>query len=259
MRTLLPQRPQENPMNVDEKTFHVSRTKNLTTIILCSFLFVLIVALCNIVGKTLFGAIMASGLRARATIELTGAMLSEIIVLALLVSYLKRRGTGLRQLGLWVPAPARGWIAATIVAGLFIWFNLALPLRNQQNLTEVSLFHIYNSLTAGVIAGFVEEIIFRGFFMTELAEAGFGKTMQVTISAILYGLVHSAWGFTSGMFTIQMVGGAVIGTGIFGAFCSIVYLISQRSLMPVIVGHSVIDFVIEPWLFMVAITMTQTQ
>jgi hypothetical protein len=209
------------------------------------------------IGKMLFGTIMASGLRTRATIELTGAMLSEIVLLVLLVLYLKRRGMGLRQIGLWTSSPARGWIAEAIVAGLFIWFNLALPLRNEQNLGEVSLFHIYNSLTAGVIAGFVEEIFFRGFFMTELAGAGFGNTAQVTISAILYGLVHSAWGFTSGMFTLQMMGGAVIGTAVFGAFCSIVYLASRRSLMPVIVGHAAIDFVIEPWLFMVAITMTQ--
>ena len=101
------------------------------------------------------------------------------------------------------------------------------------------------------------QILFRGFFMTELALAGFGKTAQVTISAILYGLVHSAWGFTSGMFTMQMMGGAIVGTAVFGVFCSTVYLVSRRSLMPVIVGHAAIDFVIEPWLFMVAITMAQ--
>jgi membrane protease YdiL (CAAX protease family) len=184
-------------------------------------------------------------------------MLSEIVVLVLLVFYLKRRGIGLRQIGLWASSPARGWISAAMVAGLFIWFNLALPLRNEQNIGEVSLFHIYNSLTAGVIAGFVEEILFRGFFMTELGWAGFGKAAQVTISAILYGLVHSAWGFTSGMFTMQMMAGAIIGTAVFGVFCSIVYLVSRRSLMPVIIGHAAIDFVIEPWLFMVAITMTQ--
>lgn len=93
--------------------------------------------------------------------------------------------------------------------------------------------------------------------MTELAWAGFGKTAQVIISAILYGLVHSAWGFTSGMFTMQMMGGAIIGTAVFGVFCSTVYLVSRRSLMPVIVGHAAIDFVIEPWLFMVAIKMAQ--
>ncbi len=237
---------------------HTSRLNTLIMIVTCSILFVLIVVAFNMIAKTLFGTIMASGLRTRATIELTGAMLSEIAVFVLLVFYLKRSSIGLRQIGLWVSSPAPGWIAATIVAGLFIWFNLALPLRNEHNLGEISFFHIYNSLTAGVIAGFVEEIFFRGFFMTELAWAGFGTAAQVAISAILYGLVHSAWGFTSGMFTMQMIGGAVVGTAIFGVFCSIVYLVGRRSLMPIIFGHAAIDFVIEPWLFMVAISMTQT-
>jgi membrane protease YdiL (CAAX protease family) len=237
----------------------IPRMKSLISIVTGSLLFVLVVIVFNMIVKTLFGTIMASGMRARATIELTGAMLSEIVVLVLLLFYLKRRGIGLRQIGLWASSPARGWIATAIVAGLFIWFNLALPLRNEQNLGEVSLFHIYNSLTAGLIAGFVEEILFRGFFMTELAWAGFGKTAQVIISAILYGLVHSAWGFTSGMFTMQMMGGAIIGTAVFGVFCSTVYLVSRRSLMPVIVGHAAIDFVIEPWLFIVALKMAQVQ
>ena len=244
-------------MTSDETVPRISKMNSLITIVTGSLLFVLVIVIFNMITKMLFGTIMASGMRARVTIELTGAMLSEIVVLVLLVFYLKRRGIGLRKIGLWASSPARGWIAAAIVAGLFIWFNLALPLNNEQHLGEVSLFHIYNSITAGVIAGFVEEIFFRGFFMTELADAGFGKTVQVNISAILYGLVHSAWGFNSGMFTMQMMGGAIIGTAVFGVFCSIVYLISRRSLMPVIIGHAAIDFVIEPWLFMVAITMTR--
>jgi membrane protease YdiL (CAAX protease family) len=202
---------------------------------------------------------MASSLRARTTIELTGAMVGESIVLILLVLYLRRRGVQLRQIGLWAPSPPRGWIAAAAVAGLFIWFNLAFPLQDQRNLAELSMFRIYNSLIAGVTAGCMEEIFFRGFFMTELAWSGLGAAAQVTISAILYGLVHSAWGISSGIFTLQLVGGAVVGTAMFGAFCSIVYLVSRRSLMPVIAGHAIIDFVIEPWLFMVAITMAQAR
>jgi len=101
---------------------------------------------------------MTSGLRARVTVELTGAMVSEIVVLILLILYLRRRGMRRREIGLWSPSPARGWIAAAGVAALFIWFNLALPLQNQENLAEVSLFHIYNSLIAGVTAGFVEVV-----------------------------------------------------------------------------------------------------
>jgi membrane protease YdiL (CAAX protease family) len=234
-----------------------SRLKSLVTVVLGSSVFVVVVVVINVGVKALFGVAVASSLRARTTIELAGVMGSEIIVLVLLLVYLRRRGVRLRQLGLWAPSPARGWIAAAGVAALFIWFNLALPLRGQPNLTELSLFHIYNSLAAGLTAGFVEEIFFRGFFMTELASAGFGNAAQVTVSALLYGLVHSAWGITSGMFTFQMVGGAVIGTAVFGAFCSIVYLLSRRSLMPIVAGHGVIDFVIEPWLFMVAVTMSQ--
>jgi membrane protease YdiL (CAAX protease family) len=244
-------------MTPDKIESHISRMSSLITIVAGSLLFILVVIVFSIISKMLLGTIMASGIRARATIELTSAMLGEIVIFVLLSFYLKRRGIRLRQIGLWAYSPARGWIAAAIVAGLFIWFNLALPLKNEQNLGEISIFHIYNALTAGVVAGFVEETTFRGFFMTELARAGFGRTAQVIISAILYGLVHSAWGFTSGIFTMQMMGGAIIGTAVFGVFCAVVYLVSRRSLMPIIVGHAAINFVIEPWLFMVAIAMAQ--
>jgi hypothetical protein len=242
---------------LDETAFRDSRTKGLITVVAGSLVFGLVIIVINSLGKMLFGDVAASGLRARATIELTTVMLGEVVVLFLLVFHLRRRGAGLRQIGLWAPSPARGWIAAAVVAGLFIWFNLALPLRNEQNLREVSVFHLYNSLTAGVTAGLVEEVFFRGFFMTVLAGAGLGRTAQVAISALLYGLIHSVWGLTSGVFTLQMLGSAVIGTAVFGAFCSIVYLASRRSLMPVVIGHALVDFVIEPWLFMVALTMAQ--
>lgn len=236
-----------------------SRITSLATVAIASLLFVLIVVACVVIGKMLFAPLVASGLRARATVELTSGMLGEILVLVLLVVYMRRRGMTLRQFGLCAPSPYRGWIAAALVAGLFIWFNLALPLRTEPHLMEISVFHVYNSLTAGVVAGFVEEIVFRGFFMTELAQAGFGKVGQVAVSSTLYGLVHAAWGVTSGMFTLQMMGGAIIGTGVFGLFCALVYLASRRSLMPIIVGHAAVDFVIEPWMFMVALAMAQAR
>jgi len=236
---------------------HPSHLKSVVTVVSGSVVFVVVVVVLSRLAKVLFASIMASGPRANVTVQLTGAMLSEILVLTLLVLFLRRRGLSLLQLGLWAPSPGRGWIAAVVVASLFIAFNLALPLRGQKHLAELSLFHIYNSLLAGVVAGFMEEIFFRGFIMSELAWAGFGKRVQVLISAILYGLVHSAWGLISGMFTLQLVGGAVVGTAIFGLACSIVYLLSRRSLMPVIASHAVIDMVIEPWLFMVAVTMIQ--
>jgi membrane protease YdiL (CAAX protease family) len=146
-------------------------------------------------------------------------------------------------------------LAAGLVAALFIGFNLALPLREEKNLAEISLFHIYNAMSAALVAGFVEETLFRGFIMTELRCSGWGNTAQVVVSSFLYGAVHATWGLISGMFTFELIGGAVIGTAVFGCCCSAVYLASRRSLMPVVLCHGLIDLTIEPWLFMVAVSM----
>ncbi len=217
---------------------------------------VVLVTLLNWLAKFLFADALATGVRARVTVELSSAMLAEIVLLFPLRAYLRRRGLSFRKLGLWQPAPAAGWIAAAFTAALFVAFNLALPLRGQaHHLMEISWFHLYNAVTAGLVAGFVEEIFFRGFLMNELRGAGFGGATQVLLSSFLYGAVHSAWGLTSGVFSLDLVGGAVIGSGIFGLFCAGVYLSSRRSLMPAIACHALVDFVIEPWLFMLAITL----
>ncbi len=218
---------------------------------------VILVTLLNWLAKFVFAGALATGVRARATVELSSAMLAEIVLFVLLWFHLRRRGVSFRNLGLWRPAPAAGWIASMFTAALFLAFNLALPLRGQAHLTEISWFHFYNAVSAGLVAGFVEETFFRGFIMNELGSAGFGGTGQVLVSSFLYGAVHAAWGLTSGVFTFELLGGAVIGSGIFGLFCAGVYLLSRRSLMPAIACHGVIDFVIEPWLFMVAVTMIQ--
>jgi membrane protease YdiL (CAAX protease family) len=216
--------------------------------------FVVLVTLLNWLAKFLFAGAL-SAVRARVTVELSAGMTAEIVVFLLLRAHLRRRGVSFRKLGLWQPAPRAGWIAGAFTAALFVAFNLAVPLRGQANLAEISWFHFYNAISAGLVAGFVEETFFRGFIMHELGSAGFGATGQVLVSSFLYGAVHSAWGLASGVFTFQLLGGAVIGTGIFGLFFAAVYLLSRRSLMPAITCHGLIDFVIEPWLFMLAVTM----
>ncbi len=217
--------------------------------------FVTLVTVLNWLARFMFAGIVSRDVRTRATVELSSGMLAEIAFLLLLWEYLRRRGVSFRKLGLWQPARPAGWIAGAFTAALFIAFNLALPLRGNANLTEISWFHFYNALSAGLVAGFVEETFFRGFIINELSSAGFGITGQVLVSSLLYGVVHSAWGLTSGVFTFELVGGAVIGTGIFGLFCAGVYVLSRRSLMPAIACHALVDFVIEPWMFMVAITL----
>jgi hypothetical protein len=80
-------------------------------------------------------------------------MIGEIIVLAILTLYLRSRGQSLRDLGLWRPAPVRGWIAAALFTALFLWLTFAGALRGHTVLAEMSFFHIYNSLVAGLSQG----------------------------------------------------------------------------------------------------------
>jgi membrane protease YdiL (CAAX protease family) len=227
-----------------------SKRRSLERAAFYCFAFILLVTATNWLAKYFLFSVIQSSLRARVTVELTAAMITEVGILLWAV----RRGPPLRDIGFGKPAPFGGWLAAVLVAALFIWFNLALPLSGQR-IAEFSLFHVSNALIAAVVAGFVEEALFRGYLIDELRRAGWGNKMQAIISAAAYGVVHAAWGLTSGLFTFQMIGGAVIGTTVFGLFCAAVYLLSRRSLTPVMLCHGAIDLVIEPWLFMVAVRM----
>ncbi len=68
-------------------------------------------------------------------------------------------------------------------------------LRGHAALAEVSPFHGYYSRVAGITAGFIEKLFFRGFVMTELEWSGLGPTVQVIASSVLFGLAHVGWGF----------------------------------------------------------------
>lgn len=139
---------------------HSSRLKGLGVILVGSLVFVVLVSATNWFAKTLFADAGAAGIRSRVTVELTTAMIAEIGVLLLLVLYLRRRGNTLRSLGLWQSAPGVGWLAAGTVATLFIAFNLALPLRAEKHLTEISLFHLYNAITLASLLGWSKKHFF---------------------------------------------------------------------------------------------------
>ncbi|MGA7239798.1 MAG: CPBP family glutamic-type intramembrane protease, partial [Bryobacteraceae bacterium] len=76
----------------------------------------------------------------------------------------------------------RGWILAALITALYVWVVFTSVLRNQGGMGELSVFHICTSLAAGLSAGIVEEVFFRGFIMNQLKWSGLGPTVQVAIS-----------------------------------------------------------------------------
>lgn len=230
-----------------------SRLKSLLVVVTGTVLFVVVVGVLSRVVEWLAKGRVADTMRAVTTIHLTGSVLGEIVVLILLWLFLHSRGHTFRELGLWQASPWRGWIVATIFTALYLWMTFAAVLRGHAALGEVSLFHIYNSLSVGIVAGFVEEIFFRGFVMTELKWSGFGATVQVIAAGLLFGVAHSGWGLLSSNVNWPALIGSVVATSILGLAFAIAYLASRRSLMPVIVGHLIMDVLIEPWLVLSAL------
>jgi membrane protease YdiL (CAAX protease family) len=167
---------------------------------------------------------------------------------------LRLRGQTLEYIGWHGSAPLRGWVSAIVLLVLYGGFMLAGPLRNAPYLTDWSLFRVVTALAVGLSAGICEETIFRGFVMTQSRDAGMPAVAQILISGLLFGLAHAGWGGMTGHLSTAALVGSVTSTFVLGALLASIYLLSRRSLLPVIVAHVGIDLLIEPWLILYALS-----
>ncbi|MFN8387589.1 MAG: CPBP family glutamic-type intramembrane protease, partial [Anaerolineales bacterium] len=76
------------------------------------------------------------------------------------------------------------------------------------------------------------------FIMNQLHKIGSSKWIQVVVSALIFALYHTAWGFNPFSFVFSVVYGLLLG-GLF--------LWGKRSLTPVILGHSLVVLLSEPF------------
>ena len=140
------------------------------------------------------------------------------------------------------------WVLAAVVMVAYVWSASTI------SVVRVWLFRPDRlkllSIIAAVMAGVLEEVIFRKLLMDALQERGFGAVLQVVASALAFGFVHAVWGFKSFEAGIN----AMLSTTILGAVLAIVYLAGERSLAPCVVAHVLITALIEPGLILAAVT-----
>lgn len=105
-------------------------------------------------------------------------------------------------------------------------------------------FHLYAALALGITAGFCEEVLFRGFLMTEFARAGYGKAVQVIVPGLAFGMAHL--GYSSHGWLVAL--GIMIPTAFLGMIWGVAYLLGRRSLIPCIVAHFLNDSTAIPWI-----------
>jgi membrane protease YdiL (CAAX protease family) len=183
----------------------------------------------------------------RYVLSLAGGIIAEWLFVIAAWLVLKSRNQSFRDLGTWRLGNWAGWGLALLLAGLSIASNLRFLPRMGIPISYAFApqgFHLVAALATGITAGFCEELLFRGFLMTEFATAGYGKVAQVILPGIAFGFSHlgySVHGFGAAI-------GIMVPTGILGMLWGGAYLLGRRGLLPCIVAHFLNDSTALPWI-----------
>jgi len=141
----------------------------------------------------------------------------------------------------------QAWLLATVVTIGYVWSAASIPTVRQTMFRWNALKLL--SIIVAIVAGIVEEAIFRKWVMDFLHKREYGAVVQVLASGTLFGIAHIMWGARSIAAGIN----AVLSTGLLGIGLGIVYLVGDRSLAPCIVAHVIITSLIEPGLILAAV------
>lgn len=179
------------------------------------------------------------------------AMWCGIIVATVL---LKRRNETWRGLGLVLPTGFREWaitvglaLLAVVLVIVFMAFILSpisdyfgwvtpadAPDRFAFLLGKPYLFFTYLVGVVWIGAALGEELLMRGFVLNRLADffgqSRIGWTLAILIHAIFFGLLHIYQGVPG-----------MVGTGVVAVIFAVIYLLGKRRLLPVIIGHGIIN------------------
>jgi membrane protease YdiL (CAAX protease family) len=116
---------------------------------------------------------------------------------------------------------------------------------------EISFFKLVG-LFSGLVAGIIEELAFRRWFMDLIMHQGIGIVPQIIFSGLVFGIAHVSWSLFGHKKKIGI--GAAIATTLLGVSLAIVYIIGQRNIGPCIVAHCLISMILEPWIMLAAVS-----
>jgi hypothetical protein len=149
-------------------------------------------------------------------------------------------------------ASPSAWILATITGIAYVLYTMkAIPFVASMQ-REISLFKLLGILSA-VVGGIVEEVFFRRWIMDNFMSGGFAPILQVIISGVAFGLVHTSWTLLAKR-DFKATLPAILSTTVLGIVLAIIYLAGGRNLGPCIFAHVLINIVIEPWLMLSAVS-----
>jgi membrane protease YdiL (CAAX protease family) len=164
-----------------------------------------------------------------------------LIILAVVYRMTKSTSIGefLTSHGLGAPSGIGANIAGLIlgIVWALLFLSSILQFDPDANLTQINGFRILTALlaTGGAL---LEDLITRSFMMNQLHKIGSSKWVQLTVPALIFALYHTLWGFNAFAFVFSVVYGLLLGC---------LFLWGKRSLTPVILGHSLVVLLAEPF------------
>ncbi|MBB5255001.1 CPBP family intramembrane glutamic endopeptidase [Sulfurisphaera ohwakuensis] len=158
--------------------------------------------------------------------------ISELVGISIFLFLIRRLGITLADLGFHKPTSITSIILAIFIATIYSLIELQIP-QVLQYAFEINFLKCI-AITTAIIAGFSEEVVFRGFIITQ--SRTYGTLKSSLLSASLFGVYHITWGL-----------GGVLGTFLLGLGLAYVFN-SSKSIVPCIISHALIDSLIEPGL-----------
>lgn len=143
------------------------------------------------------------------------------------------------------------WIYTSFIILVYILYTLKVIPFVREKLFTFSWFKVIGIWTA-LTSSTLEEILFRQRLMDWLMNLGLSIGIQILLSAIVFGLAHSAWILLRG--EIKIAFPVIASTAVLGGALAVLYIYSGRQVFPPIVAHVVINLFIEPWLILAAVS-----
>ncbi len=179
--------------------------------------------------------------------EMTNGAIAQIFLVAILLVVPQVRQA---ISTIWQSAPKSGWIIAGSVLMVDVITLYAGWIGDFGKLIDMSPFGISMSVIPS-FDGITQEIIFRGYVILRLAQAGISRFGQIAASGFLFGSIHFGYGQMLDLNSLSSLLSMFVpfaGTFGLGAAWAFAFQESEYKLQPVIVSHMLVIVFVQPWL-----------
>ena len=188
--------------------------------------------------------------RAKAWTVMSSIVVTQIVTLAIVERSPTRLGKAILLSRNGHQGTVQGWCLGVALAVGFSWYTTRRITFVRRHFFTLDLMKFATLVLFAPVTAVFEEFFFRRVLMEMLALHGYSVFLQMSVSALTFGIAHAVWIMFGGQWRTGLF--AALTTTVLGALLAVVYEISQRVLLPALVSHLIINICIEPWLVLAA-------